>query len=179
MQKIIPVPHYAQFIDVDDPKWKERSCAIISLAMILSYHGKEIDVKEAIEKGLKIKVKDPVDGIVGGHDPKFGWRHDAIVGLAKHYGFDAYRTEDDLLENLLEALVSDEPVIVNIYKNFDPKEGGHLAVLTGYFELSGQIVSLFVNDPIGIPYKYKNKGIPLEIFENGWKKRAIYIKKVK
>lgn len=180
MKKTIEVPHYAQYIDVSDPHWQERTCAIVSLVMVMSYYGVEVDLKEAIEIGQNIKVKDKT-GTVDGYDPRFGWRHDAIVGLAEHYGFEAHRTEDDSIENLLETISRNEPVIVNIYKNFDPKEGGHLAVLTGFFsdDKAGEIISYFVNDPIGVPYKYKNQGIPGEVFEKGWKKRAIYVKKGK
>lgn len=175
---MLEVPHFAQYIDVEEPHWKERTCAIVSLVMILNYYGKDVEVEEAMERGFKIPVKDPKLGIVGGYDPNFGWRHDAIVGLAQYYGFESYRTENDSIEHLLESLAKDEPVMVNIYKNFDPKEGGHLAVLTGYYvnEKTGEIISLFVNDPVGVPYKYKNQGIPYDVFMQGWKKRAIYVK---
>lgn len=169
MKNVIEVPHFAQYIDVLDPYWKERSCAIVSLCMVMNYYGKEVDVHEVLELGLKQCE----------YDPKVGWRHDVIVSIAKHYGFEAHRTENDSINTLLESLSKDEPVIVSIYKNFDPTEGGHLAVLTGYFVNSktGEVISLFVNDPIGLPYKYKNKGIPLDVFEKGWKKRAIYVRK--
>lgn len=178
MQKILEIPHWEQFLDVADPIWQERSCAIISLAMVLNYYGKEIDVERAIQKGLKMKVYDPELGIVGGHDPKFGWRHDAIIGLAKYHGFEANRMENDCLENLLAALNREEPVIISIHKKFDQKNDGHLVVLTGYYQAGGKIVTLFVNDPIGNPYKHKNIYIPLEKFMGGWKKKAIYVRKV-
>lgn len=179
MKKTIEVPHFAQYLDVEDKSWQERTCAIVSLVMVMSYFGTEVDVNEAVEVGQSIKIKDPKRGMVGGYDPNFGWRHDAILALAKKYGFEAYRTEEDTVENLLESLSKNEPVIVNIYKNFDPKEGGHLAVLTGFFsdDKAGEIISFYINDPIGIPYKYKNMGIPYDVFMKGWKKRSIYVKK--
>lgn len=178
MKTTMEVPHFAQFIDVKDPLWQERTCAIISLIMVMEYYGKEVDINEAIEIGQKIKVKDRT-GIVGGYDPEFGWRHDAILGLAKHYGFDSFRTENDTVENLIESLKKNQPVIVNIYKNFDPKNGGHFAVLTGFYsdDKAGEIISFYVNDPVGRPYQHKNKGIPFGKFMQGWKKRAIYVKK--
>lgn len=177
MKKVIEVPHWGQYLDVEDNHWRERSCAIISLVMVMSFYGKEVDAHKAIEEGQNIIVKDKT-GVVGGYDPNFGWRHDAIVGLAKHYGFDSYRSENETVENLISSLANNEPVIINIYKNFDPKEGGHLAVLTGFFsdDKTGEIISFYVNDPIGEPYKYKNKGIPYDEFMRGWKKRAIYVR---
>lgn len=178
MKKMLEVPHFDQYIDVVDPQWQERTCAVVSLIMVMEYYGKEVEVEEAIERGQKVKVKDPT-GIVDGYDPNFGWRHDAIVGLAKEYGFIAERTENDTVENLIENLSKNRPVLVNIHKNFDPKEGGHFAVLTGFFsdDKAGEIISFYLNDPIGVPYKYKNKGIPFDVFMDGWKKRSIYVKK--
>lgn len=177
MKKILEVPHLIQFYDIEDPQWQERTCAIVSLVMVMGYYGKEVNLEEAVEKGQKIKVKDPKLGTVGGYDPEFGWRHDAIVGLAKHYGFKSYRKEDDTIESLMESLEKQEPVIINIYKNFDPENGGHLAVLTGYYVADTELIGFYVNDPIGPSYKHKDQFIELENFERGWKKRAIYVTK--
>jgi ABC-type bacteriocin/lantibiotic exporter with double-glycine peptidase domain len=169
MKKTIAVPHFAQYLDVAEPHWQERTCAIASLNMVLSHYGESFPVEELLEKGLEL------NGYIQG----IGWKHDALVELARECGYQALRTEDDCLESLIASVLNDEPVIVSIYKNFDTKEGGHLAVLTGFFsdDKTGEVISFFINDPIGVPYKYKNQGIPYDVFMRGWKKRAIYVKK--
>lgn len=167
MKKIIEVPHYAQYLDVKKDFWKKRSCGIVSLGMVLDYYGKNVPVDLLIKEGKAI----------GGYLKGIGWKHDAIVEIAKKYGFKSYRKEDEKIENVLKSVANDEPVIVSIYKNFDTKNGGHLAVLTGYYydETDNELVGVYLNDPIGFPYKFKNQFVKIDTFMRGWKKRAIYI----
>ena len=77
----------------------------------------------------------------------------------------------------MESLEKNEPVIISIYKNFDQKNGGHLAVLLGYYVANQELIGFYINDPIGAQYKHKNQFIELDKFLQGWKKRAIYVKK--
>lgn len=167
MQKIIEVPHWTQYYDIDDDFWQTRSCGIVSLAMILDFYKKKFNLPELIDRGVEID----------NYDPAIGWKHQTIVDLAKEYGLLATRTENESIDNLIESLDHNEPVIISIYKNWDPKEGGHLAVLNGYFQPDGVIEGFYVNDPIGASYKHQNQFIPLDKFILGWKKRAIYVKK--
>lgn len=166
MKKIIEVPHLVQYYNIDDEIWQGRSCGIVSLAMILDYYDVKFDLAELIQQGLN------ADGYIDG----VGWKHDAIVNLANKYGFEGQRVEDEKVENLIAELNTDRPVIVSIHKNFDDKEGGHLAVLTGYFESEGKIEGFYVNDPIGAQYKHKNQFIKMSKFAKGWKGRSIYIR---
>jgi len=168
MQKIIEVPHLVQYYNVNKDRWKERSCGIVSLAMVLDYYGIDFDLDKLIEEGLK---KFP-------YDKKIGWRHDVMVELAKDYGFLSHRTEDEKVENLVKALNKNEPVIISIHKDWNPENGGHLAVLCGYYSTEAEgIIGFYVNDPIGPQYKHKYQLIEKEKFELGWKKRAIYVRK--
>ncbi|MDD3679105.1 MAG: C39 family peptidase [Patescibacteria group bacterium] len=169
MKKIIEVPHYAQYIDVDDDFWQSRSCGIVSLGMILDYYGIEVPIAELIKKGKEL----------GGYIKNVGWKHDSIVDLARIYGFKCNRTEEEKIENLLKSIEKDEPVIISIHKKFNTNNGGHLAVLTGYYynEKDNELIGVYINDPIGFPYKFKNQFVKIETFMQGWKKRAIYIKK--
>jgi len=168
MKKIIEVPHFGQFYNIEDDKWQGRSCGIASLAMVLDYYGVKVDLNELIEKAL----------VLGGYVEGVGWKHQVIVDLAKEYGFKSERTEDDKVENLVAALNKNEPVVVSIHKSFDPENGGHLAVLCGYFATDEEgVEGFYVNDPIGPQYKHKYQLIELEKFMDCWKKRAIYISK--
>jgi ABC-type bacteriocin/lantibiotic exporter with double-glycine peptidase domain len=165
MKKILEVPHWGQYLDITADFWKGRSCGITSLAMILDYYGIKFDLAELIEQGVKID----------NYNPAIGWKHQTIVDLAEKYGLSAHRTENETVENLVAALDADEPVIISIHKNWDPENGGHLAVINGYFETDGKIEGFYVCDPVGAPYKHKDQFIPIDKFNHGWKKRAIYV----
>lgn len=168
MIKLLEVPHWTQYYDIHDDFWQGRSCGIVSLAMILDYYGVNFDIKQLIERAIEIDQ----------YDPEIGWKHQTIVDLAKEYGFKAKRTEDDSIENLVGSLKEDQPVIISIHKDWKPGNGGHLAVLNGYFESDdGVVEGFYVCDPIGASYKHKNQFIPKDKFHEGWKRRAIYVKK--
>jgi ABC-type bacteriocin/lantibiotic exporter with double-glycine peptidase domain len=167
MKKIIDVPHFIQAYDIDSEDWKGRSCGIVSLAMILDYHNIPVNPDELISLGLTN------DGYIDG----IGWNHQAICDLAVNYGLLARRTEEDTIDNIMAALDMDEPVILSIYKDWDPSNGGHIVVFNGYYIADDELLGFYVNDPIGASYKHKDEFIPLDKFMTGWKKRAIYVKK--
>ncbi len=169
IKKVIEVPHYAQHVDVNENFWKDRSCGMVSLGMILDFYGKEIPIDQLVTEGKAL----------GGYIKDVGWKHDTIIELAKKYGFESYRKEDENIEKALESIANDEPVIVSVYKNFDTNNGGHLAVLTGFYynEEGDELIGVYINDPIGFPYKFKNQFVRIDTFMRGWKKRAIYVSK--
>jgi hypothetical protein len=167
MKKIIDVSHFIQVYDIENDKWRDRSCGIVSLAMLLDYYNISVNPDVLIKLGLENK----------GYIKGVGWNHQAICDLAIHFGLLAYRTEDDQTENILSALDRSEPVILSIYKDWSPKCGGHIVVCNGYYVSEDELLGFYVNDPIGASYKHKDKFIPLAKFMTGWKKRAIYVKK--
>lgn len=167
MKQIIEVPHFVQYYNIDDDKWQGRSCGIVCLAMVLDYYKITVDLDELVSLGLKM------DGYLNG----VGWKHQVICDLAEYYGLESYRTENETIKNLLESLDKNEPVIVSVHKNFDPTNGGHLVVLNGYYISDDELLGFYINDPIGAQYKHKNQFVDYEDFVNGWKKRAIYVKK--
>lgn len=168
MKKILEIPHLMQHYDIDDKFWQDRSCGIVSLAMVLDYYNIQADIQELINSGLK---KD-------GYIKNIGWKHQVIVDLAKDFNLKSERKEDDILDNLVGSIDREEPVIISVYKHFKNTNGGHLAVLNGYFtDKDGELMGFYVNDPVGASYKHKDQFIELEKFIQGWKKRAIYIKK--
>jgi uncharacterized protein YvpB len=167
MQKILEVPHWTQYYDIEDGFWQGRSCGIVSLAMILDYYNIKFDLEKLIDRGVEID----------NYDAKIGWKHQTIVDLAVEYGLSSNRVEDEEIENLIKSLDNNQPVIISIYKNWDENEGGHLAVLNGYLETDEELDGFYVCDPVGASYKHKNQFIPLDKFMAGWKRRAIYVKK--
>ena len=167
MKKILEVPHWIQFYDISDDQWQGRSCGIVSLAMILEYYGVQVDLNDLIEQGLE------KDGYIKG----IGWKHQIICDLAREYGLKSQRTENEVIDNLVESLERDEPVIISIHKNFDISKGGHLVVLNGYYVANNELLGFYLNDPVGASYKHKNQFIKLDKFLEGWKKRVIYVTK--
>jgi len=197
MKQIIEVPHLVQFYDIEDDKWQSRSCGIVSLAMVLAYWGVKINLKELIETGLRVDGYSKQAG---------GWYDSGLCRIARSFGLMSFRkswvpakrdkefftsegcTEEDLagyeevtlsegIFSLKKAIDHGIPLIISIHKNWGQKNSGHLAVLNGYFESDGQIEGFYVNDPIGATYKHKNQLIKIDKFMNGWKKRAVYIRK--
>jgi uncharacterized protein YvpB len=201
MKQIIEVPHYVQYYNIDEDKWQERSCGIVSLAMVLDYYGVRIDIDELIKDGL---AKEP-------YDKRIGWRHSVICALARDRGLMAFRrswslatrdkaffkeegaTDQELTEfegfqleegifGLKNAIDKGIPLIISVHKkvwpgNFKTKKGGHLVVLCGYFASEGVIEGFYVNDPSGPQYKHKNQLIKIDKFLASWKRQAIYVYK--
>ncbi|OGF74311.1 hypothetical protein A3J56_02335 [Candidatus Giovannonibacteria bacterium RIFCSPHIGHO2_02_FULL_46_20] len=84
---------------------------------------------------------------IGARDPKYGWIHDGLVGLAKRHGFGkSFRKEWDLrkiknpsprqteqsatnaLRHIVVLLQNNLPVLASV----KTKEGGHLVLLVGF-----------------------------------------------
>jgi hypothetical protein len=140
------------------------------------------------------------------YNKKIGWSHSVICNLARDYGLISYRRlwslaerdreflkaegatsldleayEQEVFEEgifaLQKAIDEETPLIISIHKDFDNKNDGHLVVLVGYYATDEGILGFYVNDPIGAQYKHKNQFIEYKDFIDGWKKRAIYVKK--
>jgi len=118
------------------------------------------------------------DGIENGaYIENIGWSHQGLIDTAvKHFGligkrFDfAKENPETAFERMIEEL-KNGPVIASIYKNLNPQNGGHLAVVFGTDE--GNV--LFADPDIDNPSFIERKAT-LEEFKNGWKKRYIVIR---
>ncbi|HSX01627.1 MAG TPA: C39 family peptidase [Candidatus Saccharimonas sp.] len=158
IERLLNVPYYRQ-IDAKSPlpaHWQERACGVLALKMVLDYHRAErgeapTDLQELFDLAYE-------DGT--GFTTAVGWRHEALVRAARHYGFRAWRRNWNLhtagrelfikegadaatlgrleaqqrreaLPTLVETIEAGFPVVISVAKNFDEVDKGHLVVLTG------------------------------------------------
>lgn len=183
---ILKVPYYSQIKDTRNPKWKNDSCGIAALKMVLDfYRPTNFSIDDLYQKGLGL----------GGYKYRVGWYHHSLALLAKQFvhkavtrswnipkaslehlkqrGFgeeDIEIIETQQLEEgimtLKQELSKKHPVIVSLPKGFQEGSSGHLVTLIG-FDKEGFIV----NDPLD----GKKLQLDFEKFKKVWSKRAILI----
>ncbi len=164
--KILP---FSQFLDIKEKKWKNKSCGIVSLAMILSFfEKKKINPNEILKKALKIE---------GAYLKNIGWTHKTFEVLAGQFGFfgkayDFFEKKDSFVLGKLAEFLKQAPVMVSIHKDFNPKNSGHLVVVSGIKK--GKVQYLDPNSKIRKDVK---KEIDIYKFLKGWKRRFVVIAK--
>ena len=157
------VPIYSQHLHIKDPKWRKKSCGIVSLAMLLEYSGRKTKPDDLLRLGLKIDA----------YLPGIGWKHHGLVELAEKYGakgenFDWAKLDLSIAVRQLKIHLKKYPVLTSIYNSFNPKRGGHLIVLVGM-----EKNKIFYHDPNA--KKKSRRAVSLKKFLTGWKKRIIVI----
>lgn len=97
MRKILDIPYYSEFGDIDGScehinVFKRRSCGIVSVKMVVDYYrnGKsdKVTLKGLIKTALKHRAYILEDG---GKKKNFGWVYTGIVKTLEDYGFRAWR----------------------------------------------------------------------------------------
>ncbi len=161
---VFPIKKISQYQNSLEKYWQKRICGIVSLALIIDYYQKKLPViEELFKKGLEIN----------GYIKNIGWRHQSLVELAKFYNLKgknydfAYLNEFDAFI-MSFSFLSQGPFIASVYKNFDPKNEGHLIVVNGFIKNK-----VYITDPQNL----KKDKIDFEKFINGFKKRIIFIYK--
>lgn len=151
-KKILNVPFVSQH-SATDSFWKNRSCAIACLKMVLDFIKTEnYSLDELIKEGEKI----------GGYTD-FGWLHDALVKISRNHGVPAYAQEfrsvpDDTeeskkllnfgLEKIVKSIENDLPVIITVREGFGSNTHTHIILVTGYqFSDTGILQGFYINDP--------------------------------
>lgn len=201
---LLDVPYYCQNDPNNglEPFWRERSCGVHSLKMVLDYwrakEGKEpIPVKELFDHAYAI----------AGVNDNYDWAHSSFTKTAHDYGFIAWRrmwslsadqrkaaaasdvTDESLERNeaqqrleslptLVDALDHGKPVIVSVAKNFDEVARSHLIVLTGIRRKQklGAYEGFFYNDPFSpIDHFAKERYVTIDVFRDKWNYLAIFI----
>lgn len=174
------VPKYSQHLDVKSPYWQRRSCAVISLIMVMEFYGVKIADFDAFIKEYNKKRYGENKELKTRH-PKFGWYHQAIINIASEFGFQGERKEfdkesPDEIFSWLEKKIKDSPIMASVYKEINPaKGGGHLLVITGVEGSNGK--KIYFNDPDVESRDEIKKEMEFEKFLKGCKKRFIIIKK--
>lgn len=202
--QLLDVPFYNQLDEKNglDPYWAERSCALLTLKMVMDYWllkagGSLVNLNQIFDE---TKADN-------GLDDKVNWRHAAIVRTARKHGFlawrrgwmlshpgrEAFRAEGadsptlmridlqhrrEALPTLVEELENGFPVIVSVGKNFDEVEKPHMVVLTGLRrrDEGGAYQGFFYNDPFS-PTKNdrKDRYVSIARFVEKWRSQAIFI----
>lgn len=114
------VPEYSQYLDIRSKQWNWRSCGIVSLFMTIAYWDptlKRTDLPRLIKYGISADAYR--EGI--------GWTHQGLLDVAVALGFagkrfDLYKKDNDAAFKALLIHLKKGPVIVSIYKDFNPKK---------------------------------------------------------
>lgn len=164
-ETIIEVPLVDQFKDTGDDYWAQRSCAICSLKMMMVFKDVDIlsiSVVELIKEGLGI----------GGYAFEYGWRHRALVDIASRHGIKIkfqekfFYTPEEKEKGM--AIIDQNidnrlPVMVSIFRELNPENGGHIVVINGRND-----EGYYIQDP---DYRFRgnNYFLTKEEFKNGWR----------
>lgn len=162
----LDVPHYSQFVDIQDPFWMLRACGACSLKEVAEFHGKVVpDIvslcNEARERG--------------GYDLANGWVHDYLVTKLNELELHAYRKEGltDIGE-LLQSLDAGNPVIVSVEKRVLEQTRFHLLVLTGH---EGDMLYYHESESTN-KEKGKHRSCTRVQFADFWRGKAIFASKM-
>lgn len=145
------------------PKYAGAYCGVVSLQMVLAYHGKKVaqdDLGFTKQDGTRIPVTASHKGQM--YLRGVGTDHGKAPGVAKHYGFAnstqrSYSSQQSGISELKKLIKQGRPQIINIDGDISYKGGyptanqsaysrttkGHVIVLKG-FTGSGDAI---VNDP--------------------------------
>lgn len=190
---ILKVPYYSQVRDTKNPKWKDKSCGIAALKMVLDYYSPtNLTIDDLYQKGLDL----------GGYKEGVGWYHHSLALLSKSLGYKAitrsWNIPKESLEHLQERGFSKEdikivnqqqmeegifslknelenghPVVVSVNQGFGEHGQGHLVTLIGYDE-----IGFILNDPYEEIRLGKEFKISFDDFKGSWIKRAILIQSI-
>ena len=116
-------------------EWAYRGCGLVSLKMVLDHWNLQDERNRTIpmEELLRSAI------LLGAYREGVGWSHVGLVEVAKSLGYDAFNR--DLPKERPEILPDDSfpilaedtakgPVLVSMWKNYDPEQkGGHIVVV--------------------------------------------------
>jgi uncharacterized protein YvpB len=155
MDKILEVPYKSQWDpDADDAK---NDCGCSSLAMLLSYLGKEVTTNEVYE--------------ATGEKADDGTNFEQLVVAAKKFGFDLIGSANKTLNDLKSLIDNSILGMVVVHYGFlngrqDPYKGPHILVVSGYDDKY-----IYTEDP-DFAYSRRDEGHKkvylIEDFDKGW-----------
>ncbi len=193
------VPFYSQKWNLHDWKrlgfksykdaqyWEVSSCGILCLKMATDafLSSRSEPLSPSVASIIKLGVE------INAYDKDAGWRHEGIVRLADKLGFSAYTQNPVKNMELCQLLRDGDLAIVSVKSAFrtkkSPKEkilfwrkyGGHLALVIGYKEdESGKLEGFYIHHTSAVhENNWPKKLIPLKVFNQGFTRRAVIIKR--
>ncbi len=166
---MINVPLVDQIRETGDKDWAERSCAICSLKMMMAFKDPKFmskPVMELVKEGLAID----------GHTSKYGWKHRALADLAGRYGIKIkfqekfFYTPSEKEEGMAiidKNLGRGLPVMVSVFKELNPENGGHIVLINGLNEGNGN-PGYNIQDP-DHRFRGNNYFLGKEEFKKAWR----------
>jgi len=115
-------------------KKNQTTCGVVSLEMVLAYHGLKKSTENLIDYFDSPRQKIMYGG---------GMDHPEIAIAAERLGFEAQEYTDLTFKNLVDFIDKDSPIILR-YRPFLAPRARHFCVLTGY---DTNDKKLFINDP--------------------------------
>jgi len=196
MKKILDVPFVSQNSDQVSEMWRDRSCGIANVKMILDFLSDEtIPIQELIAEGLAIEGYNY--SILGG-----SWKHEGLVRVLRNHGVLAYSQEfkavkviqeDEVkfekssyskkfieqgIEKIIEQLDRGFPAIVSVNEGFNNNKTSHLVLITGYEMKDNKILNLYYNDPDSRDgVERKNSLVEIDKFKEFWRLFCIFVDK--
>jgi len=166
----INLPICNQFDENHDTEWAHRICAVCSLWMLLKLHDSKFNVlvMDLVKRGL---IKE-------GYIEKVGWKHSAIVELAKDFGLELryakkfFYTLDEKESGLKIINCNLEkgwPVLASMHRSQD----SHMIVVHGFKKLNDKVAGYYIQDPDGRSKGY-NYFLTKEEFVLNWRGGLIY-----
>jgi len=158
----------SQYLDIKSKKWKNRSCGVISLKIVLNYWQGE-KFNKTSEELIKIALKE------GAYLKGIGWKHKELAKIANKFGLKAKNFDWSKEENLKAFhkflwYLKRGPVIVSVYKDFQFGKNGHLIVA-----LKSDEKNIYILEPAAKKRNDIFQIVKRDKFIKGWKKRIIFI----
>jgi hypothetical protein len=188
MKKILPVPYISQYSNSFDEDWKNRSCGIASIAMLLGFYNlDDSSPMNLVHEGIAI----------GGYCNN-GWFHESLVRILRNHGVNAYAQEfrsvsvdyeqktfsknpfeqkmiDGGLSKIIKEIDGGHPVLISVKPGFNGNKENHLVLIIGY-DFSDKKENFIIHDPNGNTENIENSEIEIEarkILEY-WRNFAIF-----
>ncbi len=154
----------SQFLDIKNKKWKNKSCGVVALTMLINQKlNKNLNPNKILQGILK---KDA-------YLKNIGWKHKELTEHGKEFGvniqsYDLAQNKDEYaILKLFEALKKGA-VIASVHKEFNPKNNGHLIILVGL-----KNNKIYFYDPEKKERNEILQKVNIYRFQKGWKKRFI------
>lgn len=174
---IINLPLVDQINDTGDDSWKERTCGICAVKMLMSFVNPLLESKPVMSL-----VKEGIG--LDGYLENIGWKHGALVNLAREYDVETDfqkifpKTKEEKEKNLKfidKQIKLGQPVIASVFYGFNPQKGGHLIIVHGYKKSGSKIEGYFIQDPDHRP-RGNNYFVTKDEFLKGWRGGLIWLK---
>ncbi len=172
--KIIQIPLIRQYHDTADSEWAPKTCTLSSLEMLLEYL--------KLPKSSVMELVNEANTLEG-YIPNVGWRHKAIIELAKRRGLSmdflvkfpkTQEEKREYVEFIRTKIEAGLPVLASMYSQLDKSKGGHVVVINGVSCEGKDVSGFFIQDPNEYLGKH-NYFLELGVFLDNWRGGLIYV----